>query len=360
MPIWLKSPNFQNPRIRQVNLSIVFFNLTRGWNLVPYNSFFDKQISTALANVSGQYKTVFGYEGQWKKYGDGPADSLLYFRKGGSYWIYLYYNQTWYFDPKKGEFYNANPFVPACAENSVRDCGSNIGECRYGTQTCINGGWGGCAGGINATWEACPYDGKDNDCDGQTDENYCSNNYCINSEYTHGGNRRLLYSEFGPFCADKRDWKFKDINNDGKNEFYMLAGDTYRVWLHCQANTSQNPSNYVKNFTVQNFTTCYDGACNNASELYLYERQYVLPANITYPEWGCYVCNSQGNCSLEVIWGPNTLFACYYSGDLYYIATTCNPFPPRAYVAVGCGANTDCTGGKTCYKFSNPLNNYCG
>jgi hypothetical protein len=49
-----------------------------------------------------------------------------------------------------------------------RSCGSDVGECRAGTQTCQGGFWGACTGGAGSNPEVC--DGKDNDCDGRTDE----------------------------------------------------------------------------------------------------------------------------------------------------------------------------------------------
>jgi len=56
-----------------------------------------------------------------------------------------------------------------CSEGARRPCGAtDKGECKKGTQTCKNGGWGACTGQIKAKTEVC--DGKDNDCDGKTDE----------------------------------------------------------------------------------------------------------------------------------------------------------------------------------------------
>ena len=55
-----------------------------------------------------------------------------------------------------------------CAPGQTRACGSHVGECRSGTQTCSSAGrWGDCAGGVVASAELC--DGKDNNCDGQLD-----------------------------------------------------------------------------------------------------------------------------------------------------------------------------------------------
>ncbi|MCB9585299.1 MAG: VCBS repeat-containing protein [Polyangiaceae bacterium] len=53
-------------------------------------------------------------------------------------------------------------------ENLERECGSDVGECRKGVQTCGGGDWGSCEGGVKPQFEAC--DEKDNDCDGEVDE----------------------------------------------------------------------------------------------------------------------------------------------------------------------------------------------
>ncbi|MBI5479346.1 MAG: hypothetical protein HY906_10845, partial [Deltaproteobacteria bacterium] len=55
-----------------------------------------------------------------------------------------------------------------CDEGTTRACGSDVGECQKGQQTCTNGQWGTCVGEVGPTTEAC--DAKDNDCDGLTDE----------------------------------------------------------------------------------------------------------------------------------------------------------------------------------------------
>ncbi|MEA3254172.1 MAG: putative metal-binding motif-containing protein, partial [Chloroflexota bacterium] len=55
-----------------------------------------------------------------------------------------------------------------CLNNQTQPCGSDIGECQKGIQTCVNGDWGECVGEITPQTEICN-DTKDNDCDSKTD-----------------------------------------------------------------------------------------------------------------------------------------------------------------------------------------------
>lgn len=61
-----------------------------------------------------------------------------------------------------------------CRDGDVRICGSSVGECRPGQQTCSNGVWGGCIGRAAPKGEVC--NGLDDDCDGEID------NDCVGEE----------------------------------------------------------------------------------------------------------------------------------------------------------------------------------
>ncbi len=56
-----------------------------------------------------------------------------------------------------------------CTDGATQSCGSGVGECRRGTQTCASSAWGACVGEVTPVAEAC--DGtRDDDCDGTVDE----------------------------------------------------------------------------------------------------------------------------------------------------------------------------------------------
>ncbi len=58
-----------------------------------------------------------------------------------------------------------------CTNGHTRSCGSDVGACAKGTQTCTNGQWTStCVGEIGPQAEQC--DDTDDDCDGQVDEDF--------------------------------------------------------------------------------------------------------------------------------------------------------------------------------------------
>src|SRR5262249_30311777 len=65
------------------------------------------------------------------------------------------------------------PFC-GCNNGDTRPCpdGSNVGECKIGTETCVNHEWGACMGGQGPTNQS-ECDGKDHNCDGKVDTSGC-------------------------------------------------------------------------------------------------------------------------------------------------------------------------------------------
>ena len=56
-----------------------------------------------------------------------------------------------------------------CSEGESKPCGSNIGICEAGTQSCIGGEWTECVDDVEPELESCD-NGLDDDCDGLVDE----------------------------------------------------------------------------------------------------------------------------------------------------------------------------------------------
>jgi len=64
-----------------------------------------------------------------------------------------------------------------CSKGATKKCGSDVGECSRGTQTCQNGQWSKCQNANLPQKEIC--DGKDNDCNGQIDDRFPNlNQFC--------------------------------------------------------------------------------------------------------------------------------------------------------------------------------------
>jgi hypothetical protein len=67
-----------------------------------------------------------------------------------------------------------------CTMGQQQACGNDKGECKQGAMKCLNGMFGPCEGAIGPTAEIC--DGKDNDCDGMTDEDLVDTTPCEKSK----------------------------------------------------------------------------------------------------------------------------------------------------------------------------------
>ena len=91
----------------------------------------------------------------------------------------------------------------------TKSCGTDIGECNKGVQTCTSGNWGTCTGKsyvVPAT-EICN-DNKDNDCDARTD---CADTNCVGAT---GSSGQLCQPLGETLCSDG-----KDNDNDGLKDY---------------------------------------------------------------------------------------------------------------------------------------------
>tara|TARA_Y100001970_G_scaffold293857_1_gene443903 strand:+ start:1620 stop:5849 length:4230 start_codon:yes stop_codon:yes gene_type:complete len=63
-----------------------------------------------------------------------------------------------------------------CSNGDTQPCGSNVGACQQGVETCTNGQWGECVNEVSPVEEAC--NALDDDCDGLTDEDFTLGEVC--------------------------------------------------------------------------------------------------------------------------------------------------------------------------------------
>jgi hypothetical protein len=89
-----------------------------------------------------------------------------------------------------------------CTDGETRSCGSDVGECKAGTETCVGGQWSGvCEGEIGPSAEVC--DNLDNNCDGAIDDNLTRGTTCGEGECS--GNTGIETCTAGVWGGDTCD-----------------------------------------------------------------------------------------------------------------------------------------------------------
>jgi hypothetical protein len=81
-----------------------------------------------------------------------------------------------------------------CVEGATMPCGSDVGACMYGTQTCHDGVFGACVGGVGPRPEACT--GLDENCNGTVNDCDPGSGTCTPSLFVVGS------TPSSPSCID--------------------------------------------------------------------------------------------------------------------------------------------------------------
>ncbi|MCK5283088.1 MAG: hypothetical protein KAK00_06780 [Nanoarchaeota archaeon] len=124
-----------------------------------------------------------------------------------------------------------------CSNGQTKPCGSDVGECETGTQTCNSGSWGACIGEAGPTTEIC--DGLDNNCNNETDEGL---NIECSSALNCGTNRWVGLTYCGADNNVHRAWTNYICTNAGT----------------CSSSCSNQTTDYIYQWCSNG---CFNGYC---------------------------------------------------------------------------------------------------
>ncbi len=162
----------------------------------------------------------------------------------------------------------------------------NQGECKEGTQTCLIGGyWSRCVGEVLPSTEIC--NGKDDDCDGQTDEDFPLKGQRCFIIGKKGPCRYGIYRQCGknaPICDP-------DIKNPSKNEICNNGIDD-----NCNGIIDENCT-----CTPHQTQSCYNGPQGSLNRGICHQGQQTCS---TAGHWGGCL-NEQSPASIEVCNGKD-------------------------------------------------------
>ncbi len=116
-----------------------------------------------------------------------------------------------------------------CTNGMTRPCGMDVGACTAGTETCMSGAWGGCVGARGPMTERC--NGIDDDCDGLVD----SAAACPACAFVRMGDEPYLFCDT-PMPFDNARTVCQSYGYD------MVALETAgeNSWVYTQANIVDN------------------------------------------------------------------------------------------------------------------------
>ena len=126
-----------------------------------------------------------------------------------------------------------------CVDGMSRECGTDVGECSKGKETCAGGRWGTCTGSVGpASSEAC--DGKDANCNGKDDVTDRAS--CPTAAERCIGSGSAAHCEAPVSCGDGQ------VN--GTEPCDPTAGGTMNETWFCSPVEASNPSAGCKVRTV--------------------------------------------------------------------------------------------------------------
>lgn len=151
-------------------------------------------------------------------------------------------------------------------ESLSQECGTDVGACVKGTQTCSAGNWGACGGSyVGPTEDVC--NGIDDNCNNITDEqNVCNNSIVINLEFPE--NNSVEYINSTPTFG----YNITNVNYTSFNCSLWLDNGTHityandSVWINVGTSWNLTANRTIPDDTYYWWINCTDGVNSNISE----------------------------------------------------------------------------------------------
>jgi len=178
-----------------------------------------------------------------------------------------------------------------CTPGSQQACGSDVGQCTPGSQTCsADGAWGACTGAEGPFDEQC--NGLDDNCDGTADEFWAADDYEQNDtcerHYWLGeldqDAEPVVRNDASLFATGDEDW-YQIHLREGSN--WCVPGTNecaYEVTFQLTLEDGMDPD------TVE--LCAVDGACANVADT---TRVFCTHGSNWYEQWNSYL--------LSLVWG---------------------------------------------------------